>query len=86
MAVGAYKGHVGEGSVAASGHDPMVFSLPELSANDPDGVFDRRVLEMLQRSSWRPTEFSKDNGVDKIREKIRVETLRQFGPHIGTCA
>ena len=38
---------------------------------------------MLKSSNWDPARFSKDNGVDKIREKIRVETLGQYGAHIG---
>jgi hypothetical protein len=39
---------------------------------------------MLKSSNWDPARFSKDNGVDKIREKIRDETLKQYGAHIGS--
>jgi hypothetical protein len=46
-----YKRHVGEGSVAAKGNEPLLFSLPELSANHQDGVFDGLVLTMLTSSS-----------------------------------
>ncbi len=76
-----YKGHVGEGPVAAKGHTPLLFSLPELSANDQDGVFDGLVRTMLKSSYWDPVRFSKDNGVDTIREKIRVETAGQCGAY-----
>ena len=81
-----YKGHVGEGPVAASGSGGLLFSLPQLSANDQDGVFGGLVRTMLNVtiSDWDPTRFGKSNGVDKIREKIRDETLKQYGAHIGS--
>jgi hypothetical protein len=72
--------------VAASGRGGLLFSLPELSANDQDDVFGGLVRTMLNVtiSDWDPTRFGKSNGVDKIREKIRDETLKQYGAHIGS--
>jgi hypothetical protein len=81
-----YKGHVGEGPLAGSCNKPLLFSLAELSANDQDDVLDRLVLTMLKSSDWDPNRFSKDNGVDKIREKIHKETQEQYGAHIGNRA
>jgi hypothetical protein len=80
-----YKGHIGERPVAASGNPPLLFSLRELSVNDQDGVFDGLVRTMLNvtRSCWAPYQFSKSNGVDKIRQTIHDETLEQYGVHIG---
>ena len=78
-----YKGHVGEGPLAGSCNKPLLFSLAELSANDQDGVFDRLVLTMLKSPDWDPDRFSKNNGVDKIREKIHNETQKQYGAHIN---
>jgi hypothetical protein len=81
-----YKRHVGQGPLAASCNNPLLFSLAELSANDQDGVFDRLVLTMLESPSWHPARFSQDNGVDEIREKIHHETQEQCGAHIGNRA
>jgi hypothetical protein len=39
---------------------------------------------MLKSPDWDSDRFSKNNGVDKIREKIRDETLKQYGAHIGS--
>jgi hypothetical protein len=72
--------------LADSCNKPLLFSLAQLSANDQDGVLDRLVLTMLKSSDWDPNRFSKDNGVDKIRAKIRDETLEQYGAHIGSRA
>jgi hypothetical protein len=41
---------------------------------------------MLTSSDWNPDRFSKNNGVDKIRKKIRDETFLQYGAHIATTA
>jgi hypothetical protein len=41
---------------------------------------------MLTSSDWNPDRFSKNNGVDKIRKKIRDETLLQYGAHIALSA
>ena len=72
--------------MTASGHDLLLVSLPELRAHASDGVFDDLVLTMLTISDWDATRFSKQNGVDKIRKKIRDETLLQYGAHIALSA
>ena len=41
---------------------------------------------MLTSSDWNPDRFSKNNGVDKIRERIRDQTNLQYGAHIATNA
>jgi hypothetical protein len=38
---------------------------------------------MLKSPDWDPDRFSKNNGVDKIREKIHNETQKQYGAHIN---
>jgi hypothetical protein len=72
--------------VAASGNDPLLVSLLELRAHASDGDFDELVLEMLTSSDWDADRFSKNNGVDKIRERIRDQTNLQYGAHIATNA
>ena len=72
--------------MAASGNDPLLVSLLELRAHASDGDFDELVLEMLTSSDWDADRFSKNNGVDKIRERIRDQTNLQYGAHIATNA
>ena len=72
--------------MAASGNDPLLVSLLELRAHASDGDFDELVLEMLTSSDWDADRFSKNNGVDKIRERIRDQTNLQYGAHIATTA
>jgi hypothetical protein len=79
-----YKANVGEGPVAPSALDPLLVSLPELSAGDGD--FDALVVEMLTRSTWDVRRFVRDNGVGTIRETIREQTDLQYGDHITTSA
>jgi hypothetical protein len=81
-----YKGHVGEGPLSVFSSMPLLFSLGDLSASDQDGVLDGLVLTMLKSPDWDPDRFSKNNGVDKIREKIRNETAGQYGAHITNGA
>ena len=72
--------------MAASGNDPLLVSLPELSARAGDGDFDALVLDMLTRSDWHASRFVHDNAVGTIREKIRNQTDLQYGDHIAHSA
>jgi len=72
--------------MTASGHDLLLVSLPELRAHASDGVFDDLVLTMLTSSDWDADRFSKNNGVDKIRETIHDQTILQYGAHVAISA
>ena len=74
-----FQQHVGEGPVAASGHDPLLITLPDLRAKDAAIIFDGLVLEMLKTSDWDANRFVKHRGVKTIRETIHRETRFQYG-------
>ena len=65
--------------MAASGHDPLLISLPDLRAKDAAIIFDGLVLEMLKTSDWDANRFVKHRGVKTIRETIHRETRFQYG-------
>jgi len=85
-----YQQHVGEGLIAASGHDPLlislVTSLPDLRAKDAAIVFEGLVLEMLTTSDWDASRFGQHHGVKTIRETIHRETRFQYGDYIPSSA
>ena len=84
-----YKGHVGEGPVAADAHTPLLCSLRDLYTTDQDGFFDGLVHELLTTTSWRPGTFGKENGVrEEWTKSVRQYAERQVqivvcGSHTG---